>query len=271
MTEARRLKSDRTKADEKIAKGCDVTVVTAADPLIHHRNVIPAAIKQAFGADSRYDLLSFPDFPAAFDDGAVAQLAHDVETAISLHRVEKVLVLEPDGKGQPYAALLAHHFRGTKVEVKSAPTFVGERRSYRTLVVTCMDWRLHGEGGFLTRCLRSMPEEYGIMTVPGVVKDLAAGDKFRSRWVRGQILNGVLNRGVERIMLVSHTDCGKYGGSAAFRHNYLDEIQALREDLRLAVRLAADHRDGSTFSLPANVSLETAIASLQIDALCTVF
>ena len=263
------------KAQERNAHGCSVTVVTAADPLIHHRGVIQRELAEDFGDDARYDLLSFVDLPAAFEDGAIGQTAADIKTAVSLHNAENVLVVSPDGDGSKYVKLLSEYFMAHHRELchdefnilGSHHWSVGESRPYGTLVVSCMDYRLHGPRGTLSKHLaRTLPSDYGLMTIPGVGKDIARHDAVRIDLLKKQLM-AAIRRGVDHVVLVAHTDCGKYGGSKSFG-TYLDEFGALREDLR--VMAAMTRRRGETFGALETLRVDIAIASLQIDALCTV-
>lgn len=83
------------------------------------------------------------------------------------------------------------------------------------LVITCMDWRLHPA---VTRALADhIPGPFDVVAVPGAAR--ALGDPPHES-VREFLLSCVevstRLHGVARVVLVHHTDCGAYGGAAAF-------------------------------------------------------
>jgi hypothetical protein len=75
------------------------------------------------------------------------------------------------------------------------------------------------------------------MTVPGGARDLRDG-QTRAEFLISQLEQPV-RLGLRRLLLISHSDCDKYGGSIAFP-TAEEEIVRLREDLADAAGLIRD-------------------------------
>lgn len=231
-----------SRKEREIAHGCALTVITepclaAADGLIPAcLEVMCPAIWRQKKKKTRYDLLSLPSLADAVEDSTVFDLlVGDLRTAISLHQAEYAAIICDDPLVRTLLAeRLAQHpqLRGIQILHHWAKKSLAPAE---TLVVTCMDWRLHGPGGFMAMVRTALGEPTAdLMTIPGVGKDLRSGS------LRGQVvldqLGRLVSEGLLRLILVAHTDCGKYGGHAAFAGE-LDEADRLSRDLRAAADL----------------------------------
>ncbi len=113
------------------------------------------------------------------------------------------------------------------------------------LVITCMDARLHrADKPHLADYLRGKHigiKTWDLVAVPGAIQALVAPDAGGSREM---ILKGVkvahdLHR-VSNLLLINHSDCGAYGGRAAFPspaaeyQKHAGDLQAARKALREA-------------------------------------
>lgn len=231
---------------EEIAHSCALTVITdprsavRPDALARSlRRSFPAACS-APAAETRYDLLAVADLDEVADDGVRFELlVEDVRTAISLHRTEYLAIITEEAT----QARLLEKLRG--VPELAGVTMGGCRvPSSKTaggglLALTCMDWRLHGRGGFIESFRRAFGDyPDGLLTIPGAAKDL------NTATVRGRTavasLYELAGSGFDRLVLVSHTDCGKYGGCAAFA-GAAEEAGRLAADLRRAAAFLRIH------------------------------
>lgn len=210
--------------EQELAHGCDLTVVTVSDPCLHvPRRTIADAVNRKFGyRPDHYDLLSFASLgPMVNDREWRAVLLEDIGTAVSLHGAEKLLVAGPDYRSTVDLHGLLHleqHKgklpRNLSIECQVTPP--GATPPPGPVVLTCMDWRLHGQPALRDILRRDLGiKDYGLMTTPGVAKELRA-DGLRSALVIDQ-LERLARRGcLDHLLLLAHTDCGKYGGHGAF-------------------------------------------------------
>jgi hypothetical protein len=255
--------SFRLTREQELANGCPL-IILADSPLVAGgrqdlRDDFAHASSEAFGTDEdRYDLLAVPDLAAALHDpGALQLLRGDVQTAIGLHGNERLLIASEQG-GLLWGEGMLGDFQKDVGNVSVIET----RRSNRGLggepiVLTCMDWRLHGRP-HLAEALLNSPlrlASYRLMTTPGVSKELGA-DSPRQRFIFGQ-LGRYWGSGPGRVVLLSHLDCGKYGGSRAFT-SVKEEADAYVRDMNAAAE--ALHR-----SFPA-VQVDMAVAMLDDNA-----
>lgn len=214
--------------EQELAHGCDLTVVTVSDPCLHvPRRAIADAVNRKFGyRPDHYDLLSFASLgPMVNDREWRAVLLEDIGTAVSLHGAEKLLVAGPDYRSTVDLHGLLHleQHKGKlprNLTIECQVTSPGPTPPPGPAVLTCMDWRLHGQptlAGILKERLGF--SSYSLMTTPGVAKELKA-DGIRSALVIDQ-LERLARRGcLDRLLLLAHTDCGKYGGHGAFRDRH---------------------------------------------------
>lgn len=106
------------------------------------------------------------------------------------------------------------------------------------LVITCIDARLHrAEHPYLADYLRGKRVQiqiWDLATAPGGCRDLAVPE---TEGLRVSLLRSVKiahdAHGVSRVILVNHSDCGAYGGAAAFP-NAVAEYKQHAADLRAA-------------------------------------
>lgn len=221
--------SGETNVREKeVAHTCSMTVLTEPDPFIYRDGAIGAALSRTFpelaaknnGDGLRYDLLSVPGLKyLPKNKDLEKQLVEDIFAALSLHKVEHLLVVTADHTHTPIVQRLKDH-PGLRKALRTIRGYTAKARlaatPLRTLAVPCMDWRKHDSGGFLTQFSAAYggSDTLGVMTVPGVGKELQAGSS-RGKLVVG-LLGPLVRKGLSRIVLVAHTDCGKYGGSKSF-------------------------------------------------------
>ncbi len=229
----------------EIAHGCSMTVVADPDSFIHNGETIPGALARTYPDGSppetrRYDLLAVPGLKYLPKNRAAADLVvEDVLTAVGLHGAEDLLVVTADHCHTPVVRCLTEHPRLKKVMRNIRGFTASSARKpnpMRTLVLTCMDWRMHGPGGFAETMRRTfgLRDGFAQMTVPGAAKELMDGGRMtlRGEVVAGQIAP-LIRRGLSRVIVVSHTDCGKYGGSGAFA-GWGDQLCRLARDLDAA-------------------------------------
>jgi carbonic anhydrase len=192
---AQKKDADVTNADAKqkeLAQGCEITVLTESASFIHHGGPIRDALRLQYDRETAsYDLLSVPSLKIL-----VASLT------IQPRQLIRYLKDREDLKGRVTFKAFAVN-RPRRFE------------DQQTLVVTCMDWRLHGANGidrFMGDAFNA--PTYGVLATAGAAKELHPGtvrnDLFLSQ------LELVATKGLKRVILLSHTDCGKYGGDAAF-------------------------------------------------------
>jgi len=232
---AKKEASDRKQ--HALAEGCDTTVVTESAPFIYQGggDVLRDASDQVFGVrPSRYDLLSYPSLKHLVKERRwLDVLAHDLATAIGLHGVEKLLVASMSLPPRTLIQMLKEHDEvPERIKVKG---FTLQRPRVmpdpKTLALTCMDWRLHGAAGFGSPFANAFDASgYSVLATAGAAKELAH-DTPRSEMIFSQL--ELIAGKIGRLVLVSHTDCGKYGGSKAFASAEV-ELRTLTADLEAA-------------------------------------
>ncbi|HJV32653.1 MAG TPA: hypothetical protein VJ694_01365 [Patescibacteria group bacterium] len=238
---AQKKSADVNHADAKqkeIAHGCEFTVLTESASFIHHGGPIRDALRLQYDRENAsYDLLSVPSLKHATKDQAfVDLLVGDITTALSLHRAEKILVASLTIQPRQLIRYLKDRddLRG-RVAFKAFSVNRPRRlEEQQTLVVTCMDWRLHGANGIGMYVEKAFGvAQYGLFATAGAAKELVPGtarnDLFLSQ------LDLVASKGLKRVILLSHTDCGKYGGDVAF-----EGVERQREKLSADLDAAAD-------------------------------
>lgn len=276
--------SERGQADVKqreIAHGCSMTVVTEPNPAIHMNGVIEAALDRTYpeadgrgpvsrhgagcGGERRYDLISVPGLKyAAKNDQTVELLAEDILTAVGLHGTENVLVVTADHSHSPLVQKLDDHPK-LKRALKCVRGYTAKPRrdpaAEKTLAVACMDWRLHGAGGFVGRLAEAfrLTAGFGLMTLPGAAKELGA-DMPRGAALARE-LERLADKGLRRVILVSHTDCGKYGGDAAFS-GPPQQQERLRGDLAAARAFIMSRLPGLAVSLAIAVIADSRVEKI---------
>ncbi len=219
---AQKKAADVTNADAKqkeLAQGCEITVLTESASFIHHDGPISDALRLQYDRETAsYDLLSVPSLKHATKDQAhLDLLVTDIKTALSLHRAEKILVASLTIQPRQLIRYLKD-----RDDLRGRVTFkafaVNRPRRYeeqQTLVVTCMDWRLHGASGigrFMGETFNA--PAYGVLATAGAAKELHPGTVRNDLFLSQMEL--IATKGLKRVILLSHTDCGKYGGDAAF-------------------------------------------------------
>lgn len=189
---------------------------------------------EATAAHHRYDLLSLPDLAGLLnEERRYAMLVEDIQIAVRLHHTERLAVIADNSVGRALAAKLAADPKLNGLTVSSDCPMAHAEGS-DMLVIGCMDWRLHGPQGGFERKLAAASGRSGcaVMTLPGAAKDIVPGS------TRGQVALNIVrsmvkDRGLKEIILAAHTDCGKYGGRAAFAGPD-DEMIRLTDDMRAA-------------------------------------
>jgi hypothetical protein len=230
---------------KRLAQACSMTVLTEPDPYIYGDGAITRALRTTFpwlfaktGQPPEYDLLSVPGLKYLPKNKALLeQTMADIMTAIGLHNVEHLLVVTAGHSHTPIVQRLQDNatvrkamrrIRGYEARPRiNAPPL-------KSLVIGCMDYRLYERGRLdvaAASAFKAPLDGIGVMTVPGAAKDLREGER-RGDLVVG-LLEPLIKRGLGRVLLISHTDCGKYGGCAAFTDDR-DERERLRHDLETA-------------------------------------
>jgi hypothetical protein len=233
------------RREREIAHGCALTVITEPQYL-GSDDLIPACLELMYPEiwkrkkkKTRYDLLSLPDMTAAAEDSlSFDLLVEDLRTAISLHQAEYAAIISDSPARASLAERLMQHPQLQNIQVRHYWS-KASLAATECLAVTCMDWRLHGTGGFAPLLRAAFREPTAnVMTIPGVAKDLTAQSP-RGRAVLTQ-LDRLASDGLRKLILAAHTDCGKYGGHGAFDGD-LEETGKLTCDMRAAADLIQRH------------------------------
>jgi len=219
-------------SDEHAKSGHSCATAVIIDTVLADDDTIKSGLESLFpGTGVRYDLLSTPDLGGLLhDEQRFEFLIEDILIAVRLHQTERLAIIAPEAIHQPLAEKLARHPMPVVLDVRSAG-LQPETGGASLLAVGCMDWRLHGhEGGFK----RLLAEGFGdgcakFMTMPGAAKDLTDGT-VRGCALLPHIGALVEAHGLDKVVLVAHTDCGKYGGTAAFA-GPADEKKRLTSDM----------------------------------------
>ena len=108
------------------------------------------------------------------------------------------------------------------------------------MVITCMDWRLHP--GLAHRLRARVEGPFDWVTVPGAARGLIAdaGDSLRDVLLDA-LDTAVQLHGVGQVILVHHTDCGAYGGSATFPDAASEQAQHRADMASAASVIEARH------------------------------
>jgi hypothetical protein len=229
---------------EHARSGHSCATAVIIDTVLADDQTIRSGLERLFpGTGTRYDLLSTPSLDGLLKDARRFEfLIEDILIAIRLHQTERLAIIASEAAHQALAERLAEHPMPAVLDIRSAG-LRPEIRDSKLLAVGCMDWRLHGhEGGFK----RHLADRFGdacakFMTMPGAAKDLT-DDTARGRALLPHIHALVEDHGLERIVLVAHTDCGKYGGRAAFAGPD-DEMNCLVSDMKKAAEFLASNAD----------------------------
>lgn len=228
---------------EKIAHDCGVIALTDSLSTIHENQNLSEWVRTYSGSE-RYDLVSLPDMEN-LDAEAIKVVAKDIATAVSLHRNEKLLIVTqtPIEKISTSIALIREQLPESVREhlqmdhyscniTKNNDLFWVQRSG--TVVITCMDWRLHGSsGGILSKLSEAMQEDattFDLLATAGGGRELIEGN---SRWE--MVYNRISLYSVKRIVVLSHTDCGAYGGRSAF-HSPVAQLSELTSGLHDALQ-----------------------------------
>jgi hypothetical protein len=256
----------RSDKEQQLAHGCRLVVVADSVFYLHRTRTIQRLAAEQLGLTEplpqiRFDLLAIPDLLGQTKStAAIDLLATDVATAIGLHGTESLLGIGENGSPDRLIQAVAAHPALKGRLLKTAACSVSRPALTpwsRQAVIGCMDWRLHGRGDLPARARfafghgRSATD---LVTVPGVAKGLRTdGPRFRAvvRW-----LKVLRQRGLKRLFLVSHEDCGGYGGHETFDSRD-EENLVLTEHLQAAAK-----RFGQR--LP-NLSISLGIAELSGD------
>ena len=113
--------------------------------------------------------------------------------------------------------------------------FDSPREHYKcdAAIVWCFDHRF--EAALRKLIKRSSIVHFDLIRVAGGAKSLAGGDGEADRqFVMEQVRKSVKLHGTENVVLMLHSDCGGYGGLAAFNHDAAREAENHRQDLQRA-------------------------------------
>ncbi len=226
---------------------CSTLVLTTADAAVH----VPGRLEKAMASldgrwkPDRYDLLTVSGLSVlseADDASLQAQVRVDIETALKLHKAERVVVAV---EGNPVNARrrIEKLVTGLRVKVQGcnlAMFDAGEVRP-RELAVVCMDWRQHGEAGGLQAAIDGVFGQVprNLLSLAGGAKELGQDTPRAIETLRQIRAIRTANPGIKRVILTVHTDCGKYGGDGAFRDGDAQHDQ-LSMDLAAAAGVIAD-------------------------------
>jgi hypothetical protein len=241
-------------SDEHNESGHSCATAVIIDTVLADDDGIKNGLERLFpGTGTRYDLLSTPDLDGLLrDEQRFGFLIEDILIAIRLHQTERLAVIASETVRQALAERLTSHPMPAVLDIRSAG-LRPETRDSKLLAIGCMDWRLHGhEGGFK----RLLADGFGdasakYMTMPGAAKDLTDGTA-RGRALLPRISALVEEHGLKRIVLVAHTDCGKYGGRAAFAGPD-DEMNCLVKDMKKAAEFLASNTDAKVALAVAHI------------------
>ncbi|MGA2132375.1 MAG: carbonic anhydrase [Bryobacteraceae bacterium] len=110
-------------------------------------------------------------------------------------------------------------------------------------VVWCFDHRFHlGFDKFLKRNGISNPD---VIKVAGGAKCLASSERETDRsFVLDQIQKSIRLHGTKRVILMVHSDCGAYGGLAAFKGDAASEAAHHQDELQRAAECVSQAAPG---------------------------
>ena len=266
-------KGSRSTRQEQLAHGCRLIVIADSVFYLHRPRTIQRIAAEAFGlteppADIRYDLLAVPDLISQTErDAAIGLLAADVASAIGLHGTESLLGIGENGSPDRLVEAVAAHptLQGRLLRTAACAVSRPALTPWsRQAVIGCMDWRLHGRGDLSSRARFAFGHGRAAtdtVTVPGVAKGLKTdGPRFET--VMGW-LEALHRRGLRRLYLVGHEDCGGYGGHQAFA-GLDEENRILTDDLRLVAWRIWRHRPELQISLGiAELSDDNAVSRIR--------
>ncbi len=229
------------------AQDCSTLVLTETDPAIHEAGFIEqvlAGLGDGRSNNDRYSLLSMIGLERLlkFDDPDTLDLVvGDILAALAPGNNGRLVVA---ARGNP--AELVSRFRShsdlaaadLKIYGVNLNLFTQDREPANQLIVSCMDWRMHGRaGGLIEAFYRSRGAgRYSLLATAGGAKELA------SNMPRFNMIAAMLDESVRRkrqiktIYLTSHTDCDTYGASHMFGDNPREEHLALANDLYQAAK-----------------------------------
>lgn len=104
------------------------------------------------------------------------------------------------------------------------------------LVVGCMDFRLHDA---LHTWAADQYGSYDLVHLAGGARTVI--DDATQPTLLRQIELSITLHGATTVVLVSHMDCGAYGGSAAFDHDDQKERDTYAADLAKAAAVVTEH------------------------------
>jgi carbonic anhydrase len=100
-----------------------------------------------------------------------------------------------------------------------------------------MDFRLHPK---VEEALRMQGLSFDPFTPAGAVKNLVNPENENDReFVLRQIAKSSKLHHIKKVILINHTDCGAYGGSAAFENDQVEERKHT-EDLKSAAKIVKE-------------------------------
>ncbi|MFA5133634.1 MAG: carbonic anhydrase [Patescibacteria group bacterium] len=105
------------------------------------------------------------------------------------------------------------------------------------ILIRCMDWRLKEGDDVLDWVEKNFGKKYDDPTYAGGVKDLISpkNPAFTDHILESIRISYDLH-GVRKAVLMNHTDCGAYGGKAAFESPEAEEDQLI-DDLKASAGL----------------------------------
>jgi len=222
---------------EKIAHDCKTTVLTRASSALRYPDRLALWVERMTGSPD-YDLLTLPKFDILGSTTA-SVLTRDLSAAVTLHNGERLLSytdtdLEPLFK-MMRECMSKEMRENVRMDAYSIPyRIMPEIMPVDTVVIGCMDFRLHRNDAQIHTLSQALGEDasgFDLFSTAGGGKELHYGQG------RFEVVNDQLQRAKYRnVIILSHTDCGKYGGAAAFK-NAAHQYASLAEDLAVACDL----------------------------------
>lgn len=219
-----------------IAHDCKTTVLTVASSAVRRSDALPAWVKRKTGS-SDYDLLTVPNFLWVNEPDA-SIIASDIAAAVALHNGERLLSYvdaNVEGMLDFIRGCLPEDVRNdVRFELPYEIPSRLPRDHSDTVVIACMDFRLHRRDAMMRALGDALGEDargFDLFATAGGAKELHRGHP-RFDFVMTQ----VAQTGYCRIILLSHEDCGKYGGMNAFT-NSAHEMAALSGGLNDGLRV----------------------------------
>lgn len=164
----------------RVPLGCSALVV-AETAVAQDECLVNEALTRNFGHRWRYGLLAMPNLERLLSEPIEPHLlAQEIRLFERYHHTEKILILTRDADPSDIERSLwdtAMPFSRPRDIVAQRVDPLARLTRPSTLVVTCGDWRLHGDDGLRTavKKLYSQKAHVGVLTMTAAVQRLAFG------------------------------------------------------------------------------------------------